>query len=74
LEADNNNDTVSDSEAHVPAQPTTVKYNKFTDKCSVETTPTDSSDTGPSSDNTTSTTTTTTTVSNDVPISTQDTI
>jgi len=57
LEADSSNDNVSDSEVHVPAQPTTVKYNKFTDECSVETTPTNSSDTQPSPDNTTTTTT-----------------
>jgi len=60
--------TASDSEAYVPAQPTAVKYNKFTDECSIETTPTNSSDTGPSPDNITTTaattTTTTTTVDN----------
>ena len=60
--------TASDSEACVPAQNIA---NEYTDECSAETTPTNSSDTGLSLNNIT---TATTTVSNDVPIVTQDTI
>jgi len=50
LQATGSNDVVSDSEA------CGVRYNKFTDECSAENTPTTSGDTEPSPDNNNNTT------------------